>query len=146
MNADADLFDFVRDLDLPGKDFAIFGSGPIIIRGLIPASNDLDVLCRGRAWERVRALGEMRLLPDYGVWVASLAEGRLTCGREWGIGHFDVEELIETAELIQGLPFVRLEYVIAYKSIRRDPKDMAHLAILAEAGLLAVEDSVGGPQ
>ena len=42
----------------------------------------------------------------------------MTFGREWGIGDFNVTELIETAEMIDSLPFVRLEYVVRYKTIR----------------------------
>ena len=56
------LFDSVKSLNLPVSDFAIFGSGPLIVRGIIPASNDLDIICRGQAWERVKAIGVLEYL------------------------------------------------------------------------------------
>ena len=38
-----------------------------------------------------------------------------------------MDELIDTAETIEGLPFVRLEHVVAYKRIRASAKDQVHL-------------------
>ncbi len=40
---------------------------------------------------------------------------------------FDIDHLIDTAEMIDGLPFVQLEHVIAYKQIAGRPKDLEHL-------------------
>ena len=55
-NASHHLFGLLRSLDLPMGDFAVFGSGPLIVRGIIEAANDLDVVSRGRAWERALVL------------------------------------------------------------------------------------------
>ena len=108
----------------------MFGSGPLLVRGIIDEVGDLDVVCRGVAWDRARELGEVHRLEPYGVEVVALDEGRITFGMEWGIGAFDVNELIDTAELIDGIPFVRLEHVVAYKRIAARAKDVAHLAAL----------------
>ena len=124
------LFERIRELELPAGDFAIFGSGPLIVRGIIPASNDLDVLCRGPAWEQVEAAGELQYLSEYDLSVVSMLDGRLTFGRQWGIGEFDTDELIDTAEEIDGLPFVRLEHVSDYKKNSKRPKDIKHLKAL----------------
>jgi hypothetical protein len=125
------LFDKVRRLNLPLRDFAIFGSGPLAIRGIIPACNDLDILCRRKAWEIVRSMGKVEFLSEYNVTVASMCEHTLTFGTVWGIGDFDVDELIDTAEIISGLPFVQLEHVIRYKKIRLSEKDLLHLDAIA---------------
>lgn len=129
-----ELFELLRALRLPAKDYAIFGSGPLIVRGVIPASNDLDVLCRGSAWEAVCALAPPRVVAPWGVELVSLYEDRLTFGTTWAIGDVDVDDLIETAERHLGLPFVRLEHVIAYKKLSGRPKDLAHLDALARHG------------
>ena len=65
-----------------------------------------------------------------------MADGAVTFGKKWGIGKFDVDELIDTAEIIDGLPFVRLEHVICYKKIRASAKDLLHLDKLRAAGYL----------
>jgi hypothetical protein len=124
------LFDKVKRLKLPAGDFAIFGSGPLIVREIIPASNDLDIICRGTAWEKVKAIGAIEYLNDYDLNIVTIDNGCLTFGNKWGIGDFDTDELIDHAEEIDGLPFVRLEYVAGYKKISRRPKDLEHLEAL----------------
>jgi hypothetical protein len=127
-------FAAVRELGLPKADFAIFGSGPLIVRGLIEGSNDLDVLCRGDAWKTVETLGRVSYLEEYDVTVASICDGRVTFGTEWGIGNPDVNALIDAAELIEGLPFVRLCHVVRYKLQRASAKDMQHIELLKKNG------------
>ncbi len=124
------LFDQLKGLNLPAGDFAIFGSGPLVVRGIIPASNDLDILCRRLAWKTVREIGELEYLSDYDVSIVTMCDGCLTFGPEWGIGNFDINELIDSAEVIDGLPFVRLEHVACYKGIIKRPKDLEHLQAL----------------
>ena len=128
-----DALEILRDMELPRGDFAIFGSGPLLVRNIIGDSGDLDVVCRGRIWDRVRAEGKLRYLEKYDVTVAEFLDGRLTFGTQWGIGDFSVDQLIDTAEYIDGLPFVRLEFVVAYKRIANRPKDIAHLQALQES-------------
>ena len=124
------LFDRVKNLNLPAGDFAIFGSGPLIIRGIVPASNDLDIICRRRAWDYIKGVGEPEYLTEYKLNIVTMFDGSLTFGNKWGIGAFDTDELIDSAELIDGLPFVRLEYVAKYKKISKRPKDLQHLEAL----------------
>lgn len=125
------LFNELRRLKLPREHFAIFGSGPLAIRGIIPLANDLDVLCRRDVWEFVRTIGTEVFLPDYDVTVVNLLDGAISFGTEWGIGDFSIDELISTAELIDGLPFARLEHVVRYKRLRCSDKDLLHLDALA---------------
>ena len=129
------LFDFVRKLRLPVDDYAIYGSGPLIVRGIIEAKNDLDIVSRGAAWERASALGEPTVLEEHGVVVASFLRGAITVGRSWAYGDIDIDDLIDTAEVIDGLPFARLEHVITYKEAAARPKDLRHLAAIREAGM-----------
>ena len=120
---------------MPVSGYAIYGSGPLAIRGIIPLNNDLDVICGQAVWDLVSAMGDVQHLPDYDVDIVSMADGALTFGTKWGIGDFDIDEMIATAELIDGLPFVRLKYIVAYKTIRASGKDLAHLRALEQAGL-----------
>lgn len=128
-----ELFDKLRALDLPDGEYAVFGSGPLAIRGLIERVGDLDVLARGEAWERVRDLGEIVLVD--GDETIDLGNG-LHFGRGWGYGDFDVDALIADAENIEGIPFVRLGAVIEYKVLAGRPQDLQHLVLLKDAGLV----------
>lgn len=125
-----ELFGLLRTMQLPVGDYAIFGSGPLLARGVIAEANDLDVVSRGPAWDRAVAVGEIRRLPEDGAEIVSCFGGLVTIGRSWAFGDVDVDDLIDTAEMIGGLPFVRLEHVAAYKRIARRPKDLAHLTLL----------------
>jgi hypothetical protein len=131
------LFDQLQSLRLPAGSYAIFGSGPLAIRGIIPSCNDLDVLCKEDAWKIVSRIGTTEFLPEYGVSVVALADSEITFGTSWGIGDFDIEALIDSAEVIDGLPFVLLEHVIRYKTIRSSPKDRRHLDALKSSGVLS---------
>ena len=126
------LFDRLAELTLPAGSYALFGSAPLAVRGIVPLTNDLDVLCLPEAWERVLELGETEYLPEYDVTIVSMFNGAITFGTRWGIGDVDVAELIRTADIIDGLPFVRLEHVVRYKQIRASEKDLAHLERLAK--------------
>lgn len=134
-----DLFGAVRDLHLPIGDYAIFGSGPLIVRGIVEATNDLDVICRGRAWEAVQQVGHATTFDD-GNPCVHLLDGRLTFGITWKYGRFNLDDLIDTAEVIDGLPFVRLEHVVGYKEAADRPKDRAHLAALRRSELENPQD------
>ncbi len=127
------LFRHLNSLNLPQNEFAIFGSGPLIIRNIIAAANDLDIICRGSAWETVQQLGTMEYLDNYDVTVVTMCDGRLSFGTSWGIGDFDIDELIDSAEIIEGLPFVRLQHVVRYKLQRASDKDMLHLKALEDS-------------
>jgi hypothetical protein len=126
----------LRQLALPEGHYTVFGSGPLLARGLIDDVGDLDVLVRGPAWTTVAEHGEIVYLDAYDVDVVAVDGGVLTFGRTWGIGTFDVDDLIDTAEIVDGLPFVALRHVAAYKRIAHRPKDVRHLEVLREAGLL----------
>jgi len=127
-----DLFGLLRSLELPIGDYAVFGSGPLIVRSIIEATNDLDVISRGAAWTRAREAGNLVVLPEDGAEIVSCFDGAITVGRSWRYGAVDIDRLIDTAELIEGIPFVRLEHVIRYKEIAARPKDLCHLRLLAE--------------
>lgn len=127
-----DLIERLRSLDLPAGDYAVFGSGPLIVRGIIKAVNDLDVISRGAAWEYARSIGDLVYLEEHDVEVVSFDDGSITVGTSWAYGDFDIDVLIDTAELIDGLPYVRLEHVVLYKEAAGRPKDRAHLRALAD--------------
>jgi hypothetical protein len=100
---------------------------------LIDTVRDLDVIVRGKTWQQVKALGVVVMQGEDET--VDLGTG-LTFGRSWGYGVFDIDELIDDAEIIEGLPFVRLDAVIEFKKIADRPKDREHLRLLRESGLV----------
>ncbi len=125
-------------MELPDGDFAVFGSGPLIVRGIIPATNDLDIVCRGAAWDKVREIGTLQFNDVYGVEIVTFYDGQVTFGNRWGIGNFDVNELIDGAEVIDNLPFVKLKHVVEYKMERASEKDLRHIELLKQTTYFAL--------
>lgn len=117
------------DLELPDGDYALFGSGPLLVRGWIREVGDLDVIARGAAWHRAVELGTVDHLDRYDVDVVEIGS-LITVGNRWGIGDFSVDALIDEAETIDRVPCVALRHVVAYKRIAGRPKDRAHLDII----------------
>lgn len=126
------LFDQLRELGLPLGRYAVFGSGPLVVRGIIPLANDIDVIVTQDVWDSLSEIGNVERLLEYDVHIVSMANGALTFGTQWGIGHFEIDALIKTADIIDGLPFVRIEHVAHYKRLRATAKDLKHLAALAD--------------
>ncbi len=115
-------------LGLPEGEWALFGSAPLLLRGWIDSVNDLDVITRGAAWERVQEIGEAEEFEN-GRKMYRIGDD-LTFGNYWYFGDFDIDELIDTAEPIAGVPCVLLEHIVTYKRIADRPRDREHLAAI----------------
>ncbi len=125
------LLQELLNVGLPEGDFALFGSGPLLVRGWIDDVGDLDVIARGTAWDHAQRVGQLSHLDGYGIDIVSIGD-HITIGTAWGIGGFSVGALIDEAEMIEGIPCVRLKYIIAYKRLADRPKDRVHLAAIEE--------------
>ena len=125
----ARLLGKLRALDLPEGDYAVFGSGPLAARGLWGELRDLDVVARGAAWERAKGLEPVRPAPE-GDPVVRLKGGAIEVFGGW-LG-WDIDALIDDAEMIDGLPFARLKDVLAFKRSHGRPKDIAHVRLIED--------------
>ena len=117
-------------LGLPLGDWALFGSGPLLVRGWIDEVGDLDVISRGAAWDSAKEIGELGSLQPDGVKIVNIDGGAITIGTSWRYIEVSIDALIDEAEEIDGIPCVRLEHIIAYKQIADRPKDRGHLAVI----------------
>lgn len=124
------IFDQVRGLSLPAGSFAIFGSGPLVVRG-IRDSEDADVIVTEDVFKELAKdpLWDSIELRDH---YTSLKKKGLEIYHTWAPGAWDVDELIKTAEMIDGMPFVRLDSVVEWKKLRGDDKDVIDLALIEE--------------
>ena len=137
--SDHPLIRRLRELDLPRGDWALFGSGPLLLRGWIDEVGDLDIICRGAAWDRAREVGETRH--------PATRRGRDRQHRRRRHHHRHGRGGTATPRSMTsstpprrstGIPCVLLEHIVAYKRIADRPKDRAHLAVIAERSSRAV--------
>lgn len=82
---DHPLFERVRELQLLAGTWVIFGSGPMIARGIIPLENDLDIICLPETWDRARRFGKLSFLETEGVYIISIEDGTITLGTGRGV-------------------------------------------------------------
>jgi hypothetical protein len=123
------LFIKLATLQLPSKDFAIFGSAPMWLHGLKELGNDIDLVVRGEAWEKAKQLGEIIPAPTTGN-VIKLFGGEIEIYDSWGPGEWDANELIDNALEVEGIKFVDLADVARWKEIYGREKDLQHLDII----------------
>lgn len=127
------LLDAVRGLDLPADEYAVFGSGPLVVRGL-REGGDIDLVVTPALYARLRERS--------GWAVRRRADGGETLGWE----DFDVMERLEfpgyvgdvsamiaDAERIDGVPFVRLPELRRFKAALNRPKDHVDLDLIDRA-------------
>lgn len=116
----------LKKLDLPKNSFAIFGSGPMAVRGL-KEPGDLDIIVKKEIWDE--------LAVKYGI--EDESKGQIVVGDidifwHWRPWLENEAELIETVELIDGWPYVRLEHVLEWKKKFGREKDLKDAELIEQ--------------
>ena len=57
--------DTLKELNIPKEDFVIYGSAPMVLRGLKEKNNDLDVLVKDSVWEKLSIKYPNNINGDY---------------------------------------------------------------------------------
>jgi hypothetical protein len=129
------LLDELRRLQLDTDHYAVFGSAPLYMKRFKAVLGDLDVIARGEAWDQALELVRRGVLagPDRppsgrGQRIRH-PEIRIEIFDEWTSSVFDVNHLIDTAEVIDGMRFVQLEEVLYWKAMSDRPKDRRDIQV-----------------
>jgi hypothetical protein len=113
--------DELARLKLPKEEYAIFGSGPLAIRG-IRDNNDLDLIVTDYLWKKLSVQyltkGKKIILPNVEI-----------C-KDWLPWIEDTKPLIDDSEIIDGFPFVKLKYVLEWKLKSEKPKDKQDVKLI----------------
>ncbi len=124
------IFNKLITLGLPTEDFAIFGSGSMFAHGLKDLGHDIDIVARGQAWEKATTLATPVAARSGNALVVELFEGEIEIFNSWGPGEWNINELIDNAEVVEGVRFVQLEQVLKWKKMMNRPKDVEHIALI----------------
>lgn len=116
------LFQRVKELKLPLGKYALFGSAPLGVRGLKDC-HDVDIIVTEDLWNEYKDKGnwETKKFNDRTLY---LANGDVELWKDWGPGQWDVKQLIREAEIIDELPFVKLERALEWKRLNAREKDL----------------------
>lgn len=123
----------VTELDLDCRDFVIFGSGPLLAHGLRRRIRDLDIVARGAVWQQASQHGSPATGCINGAPLALFWGGLIQLSQGWVSDDWDADDLIDRAEVIQGLPYAQLTDVLAYKQMLLRPKDHQDIVALHHA-------------
>lgn len=125
------LLEKVIKLKLPLGEYALFGSAPMFARGLRKEIHDVDIVVTKKLWEAMQNAPGWRLeTATSGDPVLRFEELELFGG--WAPGKWDVDELIRTADMIDGLPFVTLKNVLQWKKAFGREKDLVDVRMIEE--------------
>lgn len=129
LSNNGNLFQRVRELHLPVGKYALFGSTPLGVRGLRNC-NDVDIIVTEDVWDEYKENGwEVRLTACAGE---CLWQNDIEFLKSWGPGEWNIQQLIDDAELIDGLPFVKLESVLKWKKLYGREKDLKDVERIEE--------------
>lgn len=125
----------VREGVFNRDDFVITGSARMLATGHRRRLSDIDIVARGETWRRTVELvrfgqGYTERTAISGAKVVRLCEGMVEVCDHWFMPESDTDELIDRADDIEGLRYMSLQDLKAYKEHLDRPKDRIDLALL----------------
>ncbi len=122
-----DLFQKVRDLRLPIGKYALFGSAALGIRGW-KQCRDIDIIVTEDAWNGFKKRGwEVKRMSHGSQY---FCKDKIEVWKDWYPGEWNIAKLINEAEIIDGLPFVRIESVLTSKKLSNRKKDQEDIKLI----------------
>ncbi len=125
------IFQKVKSLNLPpGKYVVVAGSA---LEGYgIRKNNDIDITVTKDVYENLKGKGwEESVRPDGNT---GLVKDKYEIGVGFSYGEYQVpaEDLIKTAKVINGIPFVGLAEIVNFKKARNSEKDKEDIKLIEQ--------------
>lgn len=120
------MFDELKKLNLPNDKFAIFGSGPLAVRG-IRDSDDIDIIVSESLWDELMIEHE-----PFDEKNNLIKIDKIEIWKDWPYLSKTIDEIIDDSETIDGLPFVKLKYVRQWKEGMGREKDKKDIELIDE--------------
>ena len=114
--------DELLSLDFPVEKYVIFGSGSLAVRG-IRDNEDIDIVVVSDYWDQLA--GKYQVDGNNCIVI-----GNVSVYKDLLPFSDDAGKIIEDAEMIDGLPFARLEYVIQFKKMMGREKDIEDIELI----------------
>lgn len=121
----------IKDLNFPATQYVIVGSGTLDALGIRRAS-DIDIavlpelhkkLCESSDWEKIEKYGKIFLKREGIDIIPSL---------DWSEYPTTTEEAIQSALIIDGIPFLNLQELKKFKRALGREKDFADIKLIDE--------------
>jgi hypothetical protein len=126
------IIEEVKKINLPKDKYVVFGSGILAAKGIRPAK-DVDFAVTSDLFRQLQRAGWKRKF----FFIRFLSCKLITTGIYEAFSNVrrgkyqkSVEELIESAEVIEGIPFMNLEELRAFKQELGRPKDLNDIQLI----------------
>lgn len=119
-----EIIDRVKTLNLPEGTYVVFGSCPLALAGIREAK-DIDLLVSKEIFEQLKTSGWKTI--DKGPEDKPITSDVFEAHHNWEFEGYKstLAQLLETASIADGIPFVSLEEVRKWKAASDNPKHLA---------------------
>ena len=123
----------VKSLSFPDGSYVVFGSAPLAIAGLREA-NDIDFLVSNELFEVLKNKGWKEL--DKGKRDKPLVYDIFEAHNNWNFSsyHPTLEQLLNSAAVVEGIPFASFDEVRKWKIASGRPKDLIDIQLIDRIG------------
>ena len=118
----------LKKLNFPENEFAVFGSGPMAIRN-IKDGDDLDIVVKDKLWKKLIV---SRTIKRSDMGGEKINIGEIEVYRDWMPWFSNSDDLIDKADIIDGIRFVNLKKVLEWKKSYAREKDLKHVKMIEE--------------
>ena len=117
----------LKELNLPKGEFGVFGSGALAVRG-IRDSRDLDIIAKRFLWNKL-----IKKFPVKKYFSKEYIDmGEIEIWKDWMPLTDNVDALIDDADIIEGIRFVKLKDIINLKKIQNREKDIKDIQLIEQ--------------
>ena len=121
----------VQKLDLPLGQYVVIGSGIMAQLGL-RETNDVDIAVTPDLYAKLRASGEWEEEERYGKIFLKKEAVEINPRLDWESYSTTAEDAIASATIIDGVPFMNLNELVAFKRALGRVKDLIDIVIIEE--------------
>jgi hypothetical protein len=120
-----DIFQKIKQLDLPQGSYVVVGGGILVALGLLDWDEDIDICVTPEIFSRLKKQGwrqekwQDKIVLKHDVYDISI-----------GFGDWDLGQLLEDALWIKNIPFISLEKLRTWKLNMARPKDLDHIKLI----------------
>ena len=123
------LFEKVKELNLPLGQYCVVGSGPLFAHNL-RESNDIDLLITADLYKKLKENGWQIKHYQNGNEYLTFDCFEANINFCWKNYQPDPKYQIESAEIIKGIPFLRLDELLKWKREFRREKDLKDIVLI----------------
>lgn len=124
------IIEEVKALNLPEGEYVVVGSGALSVRG-IREHDDIDLQVSDELYEKLKADGWEEREKTEGHF--HLYKGNVEVARNFlHIEKCDLDprQVIDEADVIEGIPFMRLEHLVQLKKVMSREKDLKDIELI----------------